>query len=114
MDNSRNHEPFPVLPETDEYDVLGFLVRNRGDRFTASEIARHAEVNETSAIEALHELLEKNLVEHDQEDYYVNSDRAEDIKFRLESVDAAKRLHEGAPDNDMYAVTDWEEELNSS
>ncbi|WP_080509899.1 helix-turn-helix domain-containing protein [Halorubrum saccharovorum] len=114
MDNSRNYEPFPVLPETDEYDVLGFLVRNRGNRFTPSEIARHADVNEASAIEALHELLEKDLVEHDQGDYHVDSDRAEDVKFRLESVDAAKRLHETAPDDDMYAVTDWEEELNSS
>ena len=65
-------------------------------------------------LKPLHELLEKDLVEHDQGDYYVDSDRAEDIKFRLEWVDAAKRLHETAPDDDMYAVTDWVEELNSS
>lgn len=114
MDNSRNHEPFPVLPETGEYYVLGFLVRNRGDRFTSSEIAGHADINEASAIEAIHELLEKDLVEHDQGDYHVDPDRTEDVKFRLESVDVAKRLHETAPDDDMYAVTDWKEELNSS
>ena len=113
MDDSRNHEPFPVLPETDEYEVLSFLVRNRGERFTPSEIAVHADVNEASAPETLHDLLEKNLVEHNQGDYYVNSDRTEEVKFRLESVDAAERLHEAAPDDDIYAVTDWEEELNS-
>jgi len=114
MDNSRNHGPFPVLPETDEYEVLSFLVRNQGERFTPSEIVVHADVSEASASETLHGLLEKNLVEHDQGDYYVSSDRAEDIKSRLESVDAAERLHETAPDDDIYAVTDWEEELNSS
>ncbi|QGN07943.1 MarR family transcriptional regulator [Halorhabdus sp. CBA1104] len=114
MDDSRDHETFPVLPKTDEYEVLSFLVRNRGERFTLSEIAVHADVNEASAPETLHDLLEKNLVEHDQDDYYVDSDRAEDIKSRLKSVDAAKRLHETAPDDDIYAVTDWEEELNSS
>jgi len=102
-----------VLPETDEYEALSFLVRNRGERFTPSEIAFHAEISEASAPETLHGLLEKSLVEHDQGGYYVNSDRAEDIKSRLESVDAADRLHETTPDNDVYAVTDWEEELNS-
>lgn len=113
MDDSRDQEPFPVLPDTDEYEVLSFLVRNRGERFTSSEIAVHADVKEASATETLYDLLEKNLVEHDQGDYYVNSDRAEDIKSRLESVDAAERLHEITPDDDIYAVTDWEEELNS-
>jgi DNA-binding IclR family transcriptional regulator len=114
MDDSRNHEPFPVLPGTDEYEVLSFLVRNRGERFTSSEIAVHADVTEASAPETLHNLLEKNLVEYDQKSYYVDSERAEDIKSRLESVDAAERLHEITPDDDIYAVTDWEEELNSS
>lgn len=114
MDNSRDRETFPVLPKTDEYEALSFLVRNRGERFTPSEIAVHADVTEASAPETLHDLLEKNLVEYDQEDYYVDSERAEDIKSRLESVDAAERLHETAPDDDIYATTDWEEDLNSS
>ncbi len=114
MDDSRGHEPFPVLPDTDEYETLSFLVRNQGERFTPSGIAVHADVSEASAPETLHNLLEKNLVEHEQGDYYVNSDRAEDIKSRLESVDAAKRLHKTAPDDDMYAVTDWVKKLNSS
>jgi len=113
MDDFRNQDPFPVLPETDEYEAISFLVRNQGMRFTPSEIASHADVSETITSETLHSLLEKNLVEHDQGGYYVNSDRAEDIKSRLESVDAADRLHETTPDNDVYAVTDWEEELNS-
>jgi Mn-dependent DtxR family transcriptional regulator len=110
MDDFRDHEPFPVIPETDEYEALSFLVRNRGERFTPSEIALHANVSEASAPETLHDLLEKNLVEHDQGGYYVSSDRAEDIKSRLESVDAAERLHETTPDNDVYAVIDWEEQ----
>ncbi len=110
MDDSRNHEPFPVLPETNEYEVLSFLVRNRGERFTSTEIAVHTDVTEANAPETLHNLLGKNLVEYDQEDYYVDSERTEDIKSRLESVDAAERLHETTPDNDVYAVTDWEEQ----
>lgn len=113
MSDSKNPDLFPVIPGIDEYEVLSFLVRNREDEFSPSEIAVHIGTNKASASTTLTRLFEKGLIECSQGVYYVDLDRAEYLQNRLESVDAAEHLHNTTPDDDIYSTSDWEEELDS-
>lgn len=113
MGDSQDSDPFLVTPETDEYDALGFLVRNRGVRYSPFEIASRTDISEANASKTLTHLSEEELVEHDKGTYYVDPDRAEHLKNRLESVDAAVRLFEAAPDDDAYAEPGWEDHVPS-
>ncbi|MDL0133712.1 MarR family transcriptional regulator [Halobacterium salinarum] len=112
MDDSRDDTPYVVIPDTDEYYALGFLVPNRGEQFTPSEIAASTDMSEADAADTMTTLFEDDLVERSQGTYYVPVDRAEELQRRLESVDAAAKVHENAPD-DAYAVEDWEDEIDS-
>lgn len=112
MGESRDNGSFPVIPETDEYDTLSFLVRNRGKKFDPSEITAYTTISKASASKTLTRLFEKGLVKRTQGTYYVELDRAEDLKHRLESVDAAKLLHDTVPDDDPYTADDWEDKLD--
>ena len=112
VDDLRSGEPFPVTPGTKDYDALSFLVRNRDYGFTPAEIADRTDVAETSASKTMARLFEKGLVEPIQGVYFVDPDRAADLQRRLESIDAAARLHESAPD-DAYAEPGWEDQVPS-
>ncbi|QLH82102.1 MarR family transcriptional regulator [Halosimplex pelagicum] len=111
-ENDSSH-PYPVLPGTDEYKVLSFLVRNRGDRFSLAEIASAIDSSETEATSTIEILAEDQLIERSQDTYFVDSECGQYLQRRLESVDTAKRLHDTTPDDDMYAREDWERELSS-
>lgn len=113
VDELRNGDPFPVKPETNEYEALSFLVRNREYGFRPSEIAEQTDINETSASKTMARLFEKGLVKRAEGLYYVDPDRAGELKQRLDSLDAAVRLFETAPDDDAYAESDWAETLPS-
>jgi len=109
MGDSNDENPYLVVPGTDEYDVLSVLVRNSGEQFTPPEIAADTDLTEADAADALTTLSEDGLVQQSQDAYYIPPDRGGEIRRRLESVDAAAQLHGGAPDDDAYAVEDWEE-----
>lgn len=113
VDELQDGEPFPVKPGTNEYTALSFLVSNREYGFTPKEIADRTAVTETSASKTMVRLFEKGLVERTHGTYYVDPDRTEELKHRLDSIDAAVRLHETAPDDDAYAAAGWEEHVSS-
>ena len=112
VDKLRSREPFPVTPGTHEYDALSFLVRNRDYGFTPTEISDRTDVAERSASKTLARLFDKGLVDRVQGVYFVDPDRAADLQRRLESIDAAARLHESAPD-DAGAEPGWESQVPS-
>lgn len=113
MGDSNDENPYLVVPGTDEYDVLSFLVQNPGAQFTPPEIAADTELSEVAAADALTTLSEDDLVQQSQDAYYIPVDRGDEFRRRLESVDAAAQLHDGAPDDDAYAVEDWEAQGDS-
>jgi len=112
VEDLQNGDPFPVQPETNEYHALALLVANREFGFTPTEIAERTPVSRTSASKTMTRLFEKGLVERSQGTYYVEPDRAADLKRRLDSIDAAARLFERAPD-DAYAEAGWEDDVPS-
>lgn len=109
----RNGDPFPVKPETNEYEALSFLVRNREYGFTPVEVADRTGISDASASKTMARLFEKGLVERSEGIYYVEPDRADDLKQRLDSIDAAARLHDTAPPDDAYADAGWEDNVPS-
>lgn len=113
VDDLTNDEPFPVKPETNEYEALSFLVAHREYGFTPSEIADHTEINESSASKTMARLFEKGLVERAEGAYYVDPDRADKLKQRLKSLDSASQLFESVPNDDVYAEEGWEDEMAS-
>jgi len=108
-----NDEPFPVKPETNEYEALRFLLSHREYGFTPSEIADQTDISKSSASKTMTRLFEKGLVERSQGAYYVDPDRAEKLKQRLESLDSVVQLFESAPTDDAYAEEGWEEKVPS-
>jgi len=113
MKDHRTDDSYIVQPGTDEYDVISFLVHNRRYRFTLSELASALHINEERISEIVSHFLETGIVERVQERYYVDIESAKDLQQRLESIDAAERLHNTAPDDDAYAEQGWENELPS-
>ena len=111
-DESSDHTHFPVVPETDEYTALSFLVRYSGERFTSCEIVEQAGVSEGNMSETMENLIEHQLVCRSEDTYYVDSERATELKHRLESIDAVVQLFENAPDDD-YSEEGWEDRLES-
>lgn len=69
-------------------------------------------MSEADAADTMTTLSEDDLVERSQGAYSVPVDLGEDLQRRLESVDAAAKLHDNAPD-DAYAVEVWEEKVDS-
>lgn len=113
MEEHRNDGPFLVKPETDEYETISFLVRNRKSSFNPSEIASTLNVTEQETSRALSHLFDQGLVDRSQESYYVGSEKAKHLQRRLKSVDSAERLHNTTPDDDAYAEGEWEDDLAS-
>jgi len=112
VDDLRNSDSFPVKPGTNEYHALSFLVANQEFGFTPAEIADRTTISDASASKTMTRLFEKGLVERAQGTYYVEPERADELKRRLESLDATDRLFETAPD-DAYAEPGWEDEVPS-
>jgi len=113
VDDLTNDEPFPVKPDTNEYEALSFLVAHREYGFTPSEIADHTDINESSASKTMVRLFEKGFVERSEGAYYAAPDRADKLKQRLESLDSASQLFESAPNDDIYAEEGWEDKMPS-
>ena len=109
----RDNDPFPVKPETNEYEALSFLVRNREYGFTPSEIAERTTVPEASVSKTVVRLFDKGLVTRSQGAYFVDPADVDELKNRLDSIDAAARLHQYAPSDDVYAEPGWENEISS-
>lgn len=57
-------------------------------------------------------LFEKGVVKRSQGTYYVDPGLAEDLERRLDSIDAATRFFEQAPE-DAYAESGWESRIPS-
>lgn len=55
-------------------------------------------------------LHQKEVVQRSCRAYYIDPERVESLKRRLESLDAAVDLFNDTPD-DVYAKTGWEDEL---
>lgn len=108
-----NDEPFPVKPETNEYEALSFLVAHREYGFTPTEIATQTDISKSSASKTMTRLFKKGLVERAQGAYYVDPDRAERLKQRLESLDSVVQLFKSAPTDDAYAEKGWENKVPS-
>ncbi|WP_324759474.1 MarR family transcriptional regulator [Haloarcula montana] len=113
MEDQKTDDPFLVKPETDEYDITSFLVRNQESSFTPSEIASTLDVTENEASRVVSSLYERDLASRSQGSYYVDAETAKILRHRLTSVDSAERLHTTAPDNDAYAEDDWEDDVAS-
>lgn len=113
VDDLTSDDPFPVKPDTNEYEALSFLVAHREYGFTPSEIAAHTDINESSASKTMARLFEKGLVERTEGAYYADPDRVDTLKQRLKSLDSANRLFEAVPNDDVYAQDEWEDELAS-
>lgn len=113
LDDLMNDEPFPIKPDTNEYEALSFLIAHREYGFTPIEIADHTEINESSASKTMARLFEKGLVERAEGVYYAAPDRADKLKQRLESLDSAIQLFESGPNDDVYAEEGWEDEMGS-
>lgn len=113
VDELTNDKPFPVKPDTNEYEALSFLVAHREYGFTPGEIAEHTDISGSSASKTMARLFEKELVERSDGTYYVDPDRADKLKHRLESLDSAVQLFESAPSDDAYAEEGWEDEVPS-
>ena len=113
VDELRDGEPFPIKPDTNEHEALSFLLSNREYGFTPTEIADRTTISEASASKTMTRLFDKGLVDRSQGVYYVDPDRADDLKRRLDSLDAAVRLHETTPDDDAYTEPGWEENVSS-
>lgn len=106
-------DSFPIEPDTDEYEALSFLVANHKYGFTPGEVATHTTINPSNASETMARLFEWDLIRRTDGVYYIEPDRADTLKQRLESLDAVVQLFESTPDNDAYAEEGWEEKLPS-
>ena len=113
VDELRDGEPFPIKPGTNEHEALSFLVSNREYGFTPTEIADRTTISEASASKTMTRLFDKGLVDRSQGVYYTDPDRTDDLKRRLDSLNAAVRLHETAPDDNAYTEPGWEEDVSS-
>jgi len=112
VDDLTNNNPYPVKPDTNEYEALSFLVANHKYGFTPSELAARTDLSKTSAAKAMARLFEDRLIERAETTYYIDPHRADELKQRLASLDSAARLFEKAPD-DAYAKQGWEHEVPS-
>ena len=113
VDDLKNDEPFPVKPDTNEYEALSFLVAHREYGFTPSEIADHTDIDGASASKTMVRLFEKGLVERSEGTYYAPPDRVDTLKQRLESLNSASQLFASVPNGDVYAEERWEDEVPS-
>jgi len=92
VDDLRNDDPFSVTPETNEYDALSFLVSDQEYGFTPADLADRTYTSHASASKTMTRLFDNGIVERSQGMYYVDPDRADSLKHRLTSIDAAIRV----------------------
>ncbi|WP_176451435.1 hypothetical protein [Halorubrum sp. Eb13] len=69
-------------------------------------------VREGDISETMENLLEYQLICHSENTYYVDPERATELKHRLESIDAVVRLFKNAPGDD-YSEEGWEDRIES-
>jgi len=113
IDDLTNDEPFPVKPESAEYEALSFLVIHHEYGFTPQEIAARTGLSETTASNTMAQLVENELVERAENVYYIDPRRVGELTQRLRSLDSAVELFEVAPNDDSYAEEDWKKEVPS-
>ncbi|SNR65997.1 MarR family protein [Halorubrum ezzemoulense] len=113
IDDLKDDEPFPVNPESPEYEALSFLVAHHEYGFTPQEIATRTGLNETTASNTMAQLVEDGLVEQAENVYYVDPRRVDELTNRLRSLDSTVELFEVTPDDDSYAQEGWEQEVPS-
>ncbi|QAU11378.1 MarR family transcriptional regulator (plasmid) [Halorubrum sp. BOL3-1] len=113
VDDLTDDEPFPVNPESAEYEALSFLVVHHEYGYTPQEIAVRTDLNKTTASNTMAQLVENGLVEQAEDVYYIDPRRVDELTNRLRSLDSAVELFEATPDNDSYAQEDWEQEVPS-
>lgn len=113
VDELTNGDPFPVKPDTNEYEALSFLVAHHEYGYTLSEIAARTDLSKANTSKTMARLLENGLAERAENIYYINPRRADELKQRLESLDSAVQLFESIPTDDIYAEEGWEQELPS-
>lgn len=104
---------FSVIPGSNEYTTLGFLVARCGRRFSPDEIAAHTDISATKVSNGVAQLVEWGLVQQAATDFYVDSDQAEEIRQRLRSLDTVVQIFETAPTDDAYAESGWADEVPS-
>lgn len=104
-------DPFPVNPDTDEYEVLDFLVRHHECGFGQSEIADRTNITESRVAKTIARLTEKGFVKRSDRTYCVDPDQVDVLKGRLKSINSVVQLFDGVPDDDAYAEEGWEDEL---
>ncbi|WP_323173194.1 helix-turn-helix domain-containing protein [Natrialba sp. PRR66] len=113
VDKLTNDEPFPVKPDTNEYEALRFLVANQEYGFTPLEVSDQTNISKSSASKTMARLFKKDLAKRSNGAYYVEPEHVNKLQQRLESLDAAVQLFESTPDDDAYAEEGWEEDLPS-
>jgi len=106
-------EPFPIKPETADYEVLRVLVTDYEAGATPAEIAANTELSTSRAAESLGALSTSALINQEDGVYYVNPYQADRLKRRLESVDAVEQLFDSTPDDDVYAEPGWDDQVSS-
>lgn len=104
--------PFPVKPDTNEYEVLSFLVANHKYGFSPAQVADNTDISKMSASETMTYFFEKDLIEQVDGTYYVDPDCVDKLKRRLNSLDSVVQLFRSVSD-DAYAEDGWEDELPS-
>ena len=113
MTENERSDSYPVIPETNEYSILSFLVRDCGDRFSSDEIMSAVDNNETVTTDTIESLAKNQSIEWSEDTYFVESERGQYLRHRVESIEAAKHPHDTAPNDDVYSREDWESELGS-
>ena len=110
VDDLTNDEPFPVKPDSAEYEALSFLVIHHEYGFTPQEITARTGLSETTTSNTMAQLVENGLVEQAENVYYIDPRRVDELTNRVRSLDSAVELFEVTPD-DSYAEEGWEKEV---
>ena len=113
VDDLITDEPFPVKPESAEYEILTFLVTAHGYGFTPQEIAARTGHSKATVSDAMAHLVESGLVKRAETVYYIEPWRVGELTNRLRSLDSVVKLFEVTPNDDSYAEAGWEQHVPS-
>lgn len=113
VDDLITDEPFPVNPESVEYEVLSFLVTAHEYGFTPQEIAAQTGHSKATVSDTVAQLVENGLIKQTESIYYIEPWRVDKLTNRLRSLDAAVKLFEVTPTDDSYAESGWEQDVPS-
>jgi len=107
-----NDDPFPVKPNSKEYEALSLLVAHYEYGFPLHDIANRIALSKASTSKAMTRLLENDLVERTENFYYIDPRRINELAQRLKSIDSVVQFFESTPNDDIYAKEGWEQELS--